>query len=154
MDTREQQELEKFIHEQLQKLPERAAPDALVSNVLTAIVAKQERPWWKQPFTSWPKGSQIVLFVFLSGLLGSLAYAFSGPVEHLSLSALYERALSLAWVADLVRTLANAFVVMLKGATLYWLLAAAAVIVMMYAACIAGGVALYRITSSSSLKNI
>jgi hypothetical protein len=44
--------------------------------------------------------------------------------------------------------------VVLKGATFYWLLGAAAVIAMMYAACIAGGVALYRIASSSSLKNI
>ena len=65
METPEQTELEKFIDQQLKKLPEREAPDALIANVFATIAARENSPWYKQPFTSWPRNTQALLFVSL-----------------------------------------------------------------------------------------
>lgn len=147
-----EKELEEFIHQQLQKLPDRPAPEDLVGSVLTAIAQKENRPWWRQPFTSWPTAAQGFLFAGLLSLPAAVAYLISGPAEQVSLSALYERALSLSWVGEVLKTLGNAFLMMFDGAAIYWLGGAGFVVLAMYGACIAGGVALYRITSSHSLK--
>ena len=152
MKTPEDDKLEKFIHEQLQKLPERQAPDDLVTNVLAALARKESRPWWRQPFTCWPKGPQVVLFAGLVALLGVVAHLLSGPAEQVSFTALQERVLSFAWVAETATTLGNALLRTLQGVTFYWLVAAAGVIFTMYLACVAGGVALWRIASTHSLR--
>ena len=73
--------LEKFIDQQLKKLPEREAPDNLVANVLAALAARENRPWWKQPFTSWPRNSQAFLFAALSMVFAGVVYLAWRPAE-------------------------------------------------------------------------
>lgn len=153
MKTPDDQDLERFIHQQLQKLPEREAPADLVTNVLTAIARKESRPWWRQPFTYWPWGAQLVLFTVLLGLLGGVAYVVSGPADQVSFSAVQEKALSFAWMIEALKTFGAALVKTLQGVTIYWLAAAAGVVFTMYLACVAGGVALWRIASTHSLRH-
>lgn len=152
MKTPEDKDLERFIHERLQKLPEQQAPEDLVGNVLTAIARRENRPWWRQPFTYWPKGPQFALFAGLLGLLAFVAHVVSGPAEQVSFSALQQKVLSLAWAGEALKALGNALVMTVQGITFYWLLGAAAVLFTMYLACVAGGVALWRITSTHSLR--
>jgi hypothetical protein len=145
METTEQRELEKFIDQQLKKLPEREAPEALVSNVLAAISARENRPWWKQPFTSWPRNSQALLFAALSLGFAAIVYLAWRPAESLEVSSLGERVSSFAWVGRAVETMGNSGLMLLRIVPWQWLVAFAVVCLAMYAACVATGFALYRI---------
>lgn len=147
METPEQKELERFIDQQLKKLPEREAPDDLVANVFTAIAARKNAPWWKQPFTSWPRSSQALLFTALALVFSGAVYLAWRPASALSADSIAERASSFAWIGRLLETLASCAVSILRSLSWQWFVAIAVVVVAMYAACVATGFALYRITA-------
>ena len=151
MDTQEQRELEKFIDQQLKKLPEREAPETLVANVLAAITARESRPWWKQPFTSWPRNTRALLFAALSFGFAVIVYLAWRPAEALNTGAIGERVSSFAWIGRALETIANCALVVLRILPWQWLVAFAVVCLVMYAACVATGFALYRITGRQTL---
>jgi hypothetical protein len=152
METPEQRELEKFIDQQLKKLPEREAPDMLVANVLAAISARESRPWWKQPFTSWPRHSQALLFAALSLGFAAVVYLAWRPAEAINVGALGERVSSFAWIGRALETMANCALLVLRILPWQLLVAFAVVCLAMYAACVATGFALYRIASQQRLS--
>jgi hypothetical protein len=147
MELPEQKELEQFIDQQLKKLPEREAPEGLMSNVFAAIAARENAPWWKQPFTSWPRNSQALLYTALSLLFVAAVYYAWRPAEAINVHAISERASSFAWMGRLVETLSSTAVGILRTLPWQWFVAVAVVLVSMYAACVATGFALYRITA-------
>ena len=152
MKNMENSDLERFIDEQLRRLPDREAPVDLVSHVLAAIARQEALPWYRLPFTRWPLIPRIVLLEVLLGTFGVVAYLVSGPAGQVTISALYEKAASATWFTSLVRVSGNAMVTLIQGVTGYWIAVAVAVVLAMYGACIAGGVALYKITSTHSLQ--
>ena len=145
MDTPEQRELEKFIDQQLKKLPEREAPENLVANVFAAISARESLPWWRQPFTSWPRNNQALLFAGLSLAFAAIVYLAWRPAEALTVNPIGESVSSFAWIGRAVQTLANCAVLVLRLLPWQWLVAFAVVCLAMYAACVATGFALYRV---------
>ncbi|HVK58574.1 MAG TPA: hypothetical protein VM735_07335 [Candidatus Kapabacteria bacterium] len=147
MDTPEQKELEQFIHQQLKKLPEREAPGDLMANVFAAINARESAPWWKQPFTSWPRNTQALLFGALSVLFAAIVYAVWSPAEAINTNALVERASSFAWLGRVLDALASGALLAFRNLSWEWLVAFAVVLAAMYGACVATGFALYRITA-------
>ena len=147
MEVPEQNELEQFIDQQLKKLPEREAPTELVSNVFAAIAARENAPWWKQPFTSWPRNSQALLYTALSLVFIVSVYYAWRPAEAINVNAISERASSFAWIGRLAETLSSTAVGVLRMLPWQWFVAVAVVLVSMYAACVATGFALYRITA-------
>jgi hypothetical protein len=147
MELPEQKELEQFIHQQLKKMPEREAPEDLVSNVFAAIAARENAPWWKQPFTSWPRNTQSLLYTAVALLFVTAVYYAWRPAEAINVNVISERASSFAWIARLVETLSSTAVGVLRTLPWQWLVAVAVVLVSMYAACAATGFALYRITA-------
>jgi len=149
MDSREQQDLEKFIHEQLRKLPDNPAPADIVGNVLARIEARKNLPWWKRSFVDWPRTIQSVFIVTLSVLLGLLVYIAAIPAEQFSLSALVTRIQSLSWVGELFNALAGSLLLIVKNMSWQWALAVGGVFIVMYSTCVAGGMVLYRVTTQS-----
>lgn len=147
METPEQQELEKFIHQQLRKLPEHEAPENLVANVFAAIVARENLPWWKQPFTYWPKTTQGLLFGVLTAAFIALVYFAWRPAESLSVSSLVERASSFAWLINFLESMAATALTLFRNLSWHWFVAMGVVFMTFYAACLATGFALYRITA-------
>lgn len=150
METPEQKELEQFIHQQLRKLPEREAPDDLVANVFAAISARQNVPWWKQPFSYWPRNTQALLFGALSLAFAAIVYLAWRPAEALNGNALAERASSFAWLGRVFDALASGALLLFRAVPWQWFVAFAVVLLAMYAACVATGFALYRITARQS----
>ena len=150
METPENNELEKFIHQQLVKLPEREAPADLAASVMMAIAARRALPWWKQPFTAWPRSRQVMLFAALAaGFAGALWLAWQ-PAESLRAGvpgAIAERASAWAWIVRAVETLGNAAILIVRSLPWHWFVAIGVVLVMLYAACVATGVALWRIVA-------
>lgn len=147
METPENKELERFIDQQLKKLPEREAPDALMANVFAAIAAREDAPWWKQPFTSWPRNSQVMLFTALAMIFGGAVYAAWRPAAAINAESLVERASSFAWIGRVFETLVASGVAIIRQLPWQWFVAIAVVLVAMYAACVATGFAIYRITA-------
>lgn len=140
------QELERFIDTQLKRLPDREAPENLVESVLARIEMLENRPWWQQPFTEWPRFFQSILILSLTALCWALITALATPLQHLSWTSLYEKALAYSWVLDRARTYGESMYGTLRGVPMMWFLLAGGILASMYFACIAGGMALYRLT--------
>jgi len=147
METPEQKELEKFIHQQLRKLPEHDAPVNLVANVFAALAARGNLPWWKQPFTYWPKNTQGILFAALSLIFVAVVYLAWRPAEAINVTTLAERASSFAWIGRMVESLGGTALAVVRGLSWQWFAAISMVFLILYAACVATGFALYRITA-------
>lgn len=147
METPEHTELEKFIDQQLKKLPEREAPEDLVANVFATLAARQNAPWWKQPFTNWPRNTQALLYAALSLVFAAAVYFAWRPATALTGEAITERASSFAWLGRMVETLASVAITVATSIPWQWVMAFAVVLFAMYAACVATGFALYRITA-------
>lgn len=150
MDSPEQKELERFIDEQLKKLPDREAPAELIAKVLQSIEAREKAPWWKQPFTSWSQGRQALLIGSLATLAAGATYLAWVPAEQLTLNALAEQIRPFGWIADVAKTIATSVVLAARSIPTLWLAGIAGVFVAMYAACVGAGVALYRVTAASA----
>jgi hypothetical protein len=150
MEMPEHKDLERFIHEQLQKLPQREAPEDLVQNVLASIRARQNLPWWKQPFTEWPRGIQNIFFALLAAAFSAAAYFAAKPAEVVTENMLTEKAGLLSWAGRTLGTIVDAAVLALQSIPLQWMAVIAAVFFLMYAACVCAGLALYRITSKTA----
>jgi len=58
-------ELERRVHEELQRLPSPLAPDTLVPRVLAAVEAWASRPWYARAWFTWPLGWQIASVIAL-----------------------------------------------------------------------------------------
>jgi hypothetical protein len=147
MDLHEEKELERFIHEQLRKLPEREAPADLVESVLNSIAAQKNRPWWRQPFTDWPRGNQALLFAALGAIFGGVFYLAWTPAEQLTAGSLLQAAQPFAWITGILEALASSAVLAVKYMPWPWLAGLAGVFALLYLACVGTGVALYRVTA-------
>jgi len=149
MEAPEQNDLEKFIHAQLRQLPDREAPNELVTNVLAAIAKREKQPWWKQSFLHWPKGVQCVLFVALLSLFGAAAYGTAHATSQVQVPDVSEQISSYAWVWRTSRTIGETLLLAISGLPVQWLVGIGVVFLMLYAACIAAGFALFRVTSGA-----
>jgi len=58
-------DLEKLIHQELQKLPELTAPATLIPGVLAAIQQRAAGPWWRRAWWHWPAPAK-ALFALLA----------------------------------------------------------------------------------------
>ena len=152
MESNQQKELERFIHEQLRKLPEHEAPVNLVENVFKAIAARQVVPWWKLPFTFWPRPNQTLLFAALALLFAGAVYLSWAPAEQLTASSLVERARPFGWVAGVAGTVFSSVALVLRTMPWSWFAALAAVAAVLYVACLGAGLALYRVTAHRPLE--
>jgi hypothetical protein len=148
MEMPEHQDLEKFIHARLQKLPEREAPEDLLANVMARVRARQNLPWWKQPFTSWPRGVQSMLFLLLGSVFSVAAYLAAKPAQAVSVDALAQHASSVSWVPELAFSWLNSAFLAVAGLPWPWLAGIGAALCAMYLACVAAGLALFRITAA------
>jgi hypothetical protein len=149
MEPREQNDLEKFIHSQLQRLPEREAPETLVANVLAAIAARKKLPWWKQSFSHWPWPSQCVLFTALVSVLAGVLYAVGRAAEIVPVPQISQHLSAYASIGRMLFALGEALVLAVSSLSAHWWLAIAFVFALLYGACLAAGFALFRVTSAA-----
>lgn len=68
-------EWEAWLDRRLKELPDCPAPASLAPRVLAAVAARAQRPWYRQPWFTWPRLAQAASLLLLSGTLGSLTYA-------------------------------------------------------------------------------
>ena len=107
MELPDNNDLEKFIHAQLQKLPQHEAPASLVSNVLAAIATRKKLPWWRQSFIFWPRRVQSLLFTALGLVFAAVIYG-TGRADNVSVPDVSEQLSSYAWIARTIRSVGEA----------------------------------------------
>ena len=149
MESPENNELEKFIHAQLQKLPEREAPETVVSNVLAAIARRKKMPWWKQSFTFWPRHIQNMFFVALASVFVAAIYLTGRAADNVPVPDVSAQLSSFAWVGRTLRSISETLFVTVSNLPLQYFIALALVFMLLYGACIAAGFALFKVTSSA-----
>jgi hypothetical protein len=148
MELPDNNDLEKFIHAQLQKLPQHEAPVSLVSNVLAAIATRKKLPWWKQSFTFWPRRVQCLLFAALGLVFAAAIYGTGRAADNVSVPDVSEQLSSYAWIARTIRSVGEALFLAVTNLPLEYFVGLVAVFLLLYGACIAAGFALFKVTSS------
>src|SRR6185369_3705745 len=121
MESPENNDLEKFIHAQLQKLPEREAPEALVSNVLAAIAKRKKLPWWKHSFTFWPRYIQNMFFVALASVFLAAIYFSGRAADNVTVPDVSAQLSFYAWVGRTLRTIGETLFVTVSNLPLQYL---------------------------------
>jgi hypothetical protein len=152
MDTPEEKELERFIDAHLKKLPEYEAPEDLASSVMAAILAREALPWWKQPFTEWPRHIQTFFFIALAALSSFAAWLAAQPAKVVSVDALAEQASSWSWVLESAEGFLRSVLLVLRGLSWEWFAGFCALFLILYGACLAAGFALYRVTAHAARR--
>lgn len=152
-----QQKLEELIHRELQKLPERRAPETLIPRVLAAIQAQAERPWWRQSWSAWPPKMQLLFLTVSLSLFGLALMGGSLWWESAGLSGMPQqighwlRSLQPLW--DVAVTLANAVLVLVRASLGHpGVILALIFCLLMYVACLGLGTACYRVALNRNFK--
>ena len=141
------EDLEKFIHQTLQALPERRAPRSLEARVLAAIAARQALPWWRQSFTHWPLAARGAFLVFSAVLAAALLAGFfrtTGQVETETGSLLAGPLAMVAKIRAISGGVGSFFAVVMRSIPSLWLYSALAFVAALYAAFFGLGAAAYR----------
>lgn len=146
MPNEPENQWERELHAELRQLPELPAPRTLVPDVLAAIRAREQQPWWQQPWMTWPRPAQFGSAAGAFALLGVLGYFIRHAGDRVD--SLTQRASSL-WASlepglDTFNTLANAFGRLTGNSGQQFLLYASIMAVVMYLSCVGIGTMLYR----------
>jgi hypothetical protein len=144
MEYPEDKQLEEFIHRQLKKLPERQAPEALIGNVIASLAARRELPWYKKPWSEWPRLNQNMFLVLLVAALSGVAWTAAAYTPEISTSAIAQKA-QVSWIPEIVRRLFDSTVLVARSLKYEWIIGAVAALALCYLWCVAAGVALFRV---------
>ena len=77
MNSDYEKRLEKTIGRELAELPELAAPQALVSRVMTSLKARAQLPWYRQSWQAWPLALRATSLVGLLVLFAGICFVGS-----------------------------------------------------------------------------
>jgi hypothetical protein len=150
--------LERLIHRELRSLPDRPAPESLLPRVMAAIRERQSLPWWARPWTSWPRGAQMVSFLLLLGVLGGLGWGWPtaweavGPVETVGIPDRLLSPLGTLWQG--IVTLGGEAMAYLNAEGRPLLLMIGCVVLALYLFCVGLGTALVRLVLQSRPHNL
>lgn len=147
MQLPDDKHLEQFIDRQLKKLPERQAPETLIGNVMASLAARAELPWYKKPWSDWPRLHQNLFLATLVSVLAAVAWFIAPVADAVSLSALSEKARVVSWIPEVLQHLFSSAGVVAKSVRYEWILAGFAACAISYAWCVAAGVAVFRVAS-------
>ena len=75
MNSNDDQQLESAVRRELKALPELPAPAALINRVMAAIELRQNAPWYRRSWTTWPVTLQVAAFATLLVVFGGLCLA-------------------------------------------------------------------------------
>lgn len=153
-----EKKLEERIHRELVKLPERAAPEGLVTAVLARVKAQEARPWWRRPIPDWPRHNR---FVFVACML-SLVVASVGALWQVWPHEIIQEIPSQAAAAvepvrpflSVAEMLGRAGALLLESVSQPWLIGIAAGLFLAYLSCIGMGMAWYRVTFQKGLARL
>lgn len=153
MPNEPNKKLEELIHGELRKLPELPAPHNLVSRVMAVLAERERQPWWQRPWLVWPMAARSASLALLSvciGVAGSGGYA---AWQGLTPSRFGVQPLILLdWLRDLLATLGNAALVVLRAVNPVWMIAGLAFAAFVYLTCIGLGTVCYRVAFQPLLR--
>ena len=97
MNESTEHELEKFIDDELRRLPAIVAPHNLVEGVMNTIQVRQNAPWWKKSFWSWPPVLRALALGILVGMSGGTMIALASYNFDASITSPTNQWISSLW---------------------------------------------------------
>lgn len=138
--------LESLLDEELKKLPPVAAPASLLPNVMSAIAARAQLPWWERAWWDWPltaKAAFLLLALAIVGAFSSGGVMLDAGVSNYS-QQVVERFGPLASLWETVLTVLNVLRSLVEKIGQPVLLYAATLIGLLYLACLGLGTVCVR----------
>lgn len=148
MQTNSQDKLAEIIHRELMKLPERPAPETLITRVL-ARIEERKRHWWKQPWANWPFLARVIslpaMLLCAASFVFGLWLLFKLNVRDWVMTQADDlfRLLVPTWEFSLA--LMNALLLSLRSLEPHWILLSATIAFLMYLTCVAVGTVCFRV---------
>jgi hypothetical protein len=133
--------LEQFIDRTLRDLPQRRAPDELMSRVLASIEQRATTAWWRRTFDGWPAAAQCAFLFVATGLATLAVYASALVPMRLDFSSLRIDSSSAAVLFKALTTLQSSFIGSLPP---LWIYGALAIVVALYVTALGIGAIAYR----------
>jgi hypothetical protein len=145
-----QDRLAAWADETLKQLPARPAPSTLAPRVFALIARQAAAPWYRRPWMSWPRHFQILSVLVFSGVMAAVYAVLLPQLDAVSPTVNPDQwTQPVSTTVNLLGTLGNAAVAVLRS-TQGWVLATVlGVIAMLYFGCIGLGAACWRIVSNS-----
>jgi uncharacterized protein YggT (Ycf19 family) len=144
--TESADKLERVLHQALQGVGARRAPDTLEARVFSELQRRAELPWWRCSFAHWPAAARAVFILICACLVGALLLAgTSAFVEVRSFGQV--EALVLSWTQPLLALVSSAgglTALLVRVIPPLWLYGGLAFGAMMYVALFGLGAAAYR----------
>lgn len=140
-------ELEKFLGDELKKLPAIAAPAGLLRSVLAQLEARAASPWWQRAWWEWPAAAQAAFILLALALVAAMTTggALLNDQATLWLQALSAQASGYTSPWNVFTPLGEAGLALWENAAqpllLYGLIAAGA----LYLACLGLGTMVFRV---------
>ncbi len=151
----EEKKLEAWVGAKLGALPERRAPSELMERVWQAVREREERPWWRRGWATWPRWAQTTCGLLSSALVCGLAmfaplWGWGGFLEWFNgvatdVMTKVFRPLEVWWVGVKAMGLAASSLVQSVSPIGWWAMGLGLVVVGVLYGCFLGmGLALYR----------
>ncbi|MBM3831927.1 MAG: hypothetical protein FJ403_01380 [Verrucomicrobia bacterium] len=152
MENDYNQQLEKSIQFELEKLPDLPAPETLIPRVLAALEARARAPIWERSWWNWPRRLQAVSAALAITLVGAILYGGHLLSGRLAVNAGQQSVadwwLGFAWVAEVLGTLGYALLIVGRSIEQHWFVGISALIFIMYLTCIGVGTVCFRVAIS------
>jgi hypothetical protein len=150
MSPEYEKKLEERIHQELAKVPERPAPENLMSSVMAAIAAREARPWWRKPIPQWPRHNRMVFVTVMMSLVFGAAFGLWQIWPDQALQEIPAQAAAavepMRPVWSVMETVGRAAALMVRSVSQPWIIGLVVAFLFLYVACIGMGMAWYRVT--------
>ena len=147
MNSRNPQDLEKFIHSTLRALPDRRAPSTLEHRVLGTLAARRALPWYRLSWAQWPLAARLAFLLLSAALIGAITYLSLQGLDPMASALATARdglAAALAPCRAATDALLNVFSLIFRAIPQTWLYGALAVIGLAYLSFLGLGATAYR----------
>jgi hypothetical protein len=139
-------DLERFAHRELRRLPAPRAPHTLLPRVMAAVEASRARPWYARAWFTWPVGWQVASVVMLALLItGAVLLGPRLQAAASSMIAALQLVAGGASDAAPIETTANSARILWRTLLAPLATYALVVVVLMFLACAVFGTALNHI---------
>lgn len=156
MNADYEKQLEAGISRELKRLPELAAPDSLVTRIMSALDRRSRSPWYQRSWQTWPPALRWTSFAVLLALFAGFCVAGSemahSRTSQLAMRRMEEHLSGLATIGNTLEALAGSGVLVLKKFGASFLISCSVALALGCSLCLAAGTIYLRLAFAKHEK--